>query len=374
VRGIKEIGTQIIKGGNSLGQRPSLADAGAAGVNLTVDQRRSIQRGESTYKELCFSCHGADGQGAPMQGAPAGSTLAPPLAGSARVNGHREYVIKVLLHGLTGDIEGKTYGTQVMVPMGSNTDEWISDVASYVRIAFGNGAPLVTPAQVAAVRKSTKRPQPWTLAELIATIPTPMTNSAEWKLSASHNPSGAAGIASGTPGARWDPGTPQAPGQWFQIELPEPARVAEVQIESALPFSFGGGRGRGAAPAAGAGRGAAPTGAAPAVTTAPTAAPGTAPATQGAPAAGAPAAAPAAGRGGGRGGPPASGPLGYSVQVSSDGTTWGAPVAQGTGQTPMTTIAFTPVTTKFIRITQTGTAPGTELWGIARVTVLKVDK
>ncbi len=77
VRGIKEIGTQIIKGGNSLGQRPSLADTGAAGVNLTVDQRRAIQRGESTYKELCFSCHGADGQGAPMQGAPAGSTLAP---------------------------------------------------------------------------------------------------------------------------------------------------------------------------------------------------------------------------------------------------------------------------------------------------------
>ena len=70
VRGVKEIGTQILK-------RRELARAsgrrwrtpGPGGVNLTVDQRRAIQRGESTYKELCFSCHGADGKGAPMQGA-----------------------------------------------------------------------------------------------------------------------------------------------------------------------------------------------------------------------------------------------------------------------------------------------------------------
>src|SRR4029453_6786810 len=162
--------TQIIKGGNSLGQRPSLADTGAGGVNLTVDQRKALQRGESTYKELCFSCHGAEGKGAPMQGAPEGSLLAPPLGGSARVLGHRDYVIKVLLHGLSGDIDGKTYGTAVMVPMGSNTDQWVAGVASSARNAFGNGAPLVTPEQVAAVRKSVKRSQPWTMAELTPTI------------------------------------------------------------------------------------------------------------------------------------------------------------------------------------------------------------
>ena len=414
VRGIKEIGTQILKGGNSLGQRPSLADTGAGGVNLTVEQRRALQRGESTYKELCFSCHGADGQGAPMQGAAAGATLAPPLAGSARVNGHRDYVIKVLLNGLTGDIEGKTYGTAVMVPMGSNTDEWIADVASYVRNSFGNGASFITPAQVAVVRKESKRPQPWTFAELLPTIPAPLTNAAEWKLTASHNPAAAANVISG---ARWDPGVPQAPGQWFQIELPQPARVSELVIESALPFNFGGGGrgGRGAGAGPGAGRGAPPaSAAAPAATqtgapagaaaTSPTGAPApaagsaasqtgapaptasptasqtgaTAPAAGGAapaaaPAAGVPA-APGAGRGGGRGGPPASGPIGYSVQVSDDGNTWGTPVAQGAGQTPTTTIAFTPVTAKFIRITQTGTASGPEVWGIARVTVLRVDK
>ena len=57
-----------------------------------------------------------------------------------------------------------------------------------------------------------------------------------------------------------------------------------------------------------------------------------------------------------------------------DGTTWGTPVAQGTGPTPITTIAFAPVMAKFIRITQTGTAQNNELWAVAQVRVLQVGK
>ena len=376
VRGVKEIGTQIIKGGVSLGQRPSLQDTGAGGVNFTVDQRKALLRGESAYKELCFSCHGADGKGAPMQGAPAGTTLAPALSGSARVLGHRDYVIKVLLHGLTGDLDGKAYGTAVMVPMGSNTDQWIADVGSYVRNAFGNGAPFVTPDQVTLVRKTVKRPQPWTQAELMASLPAPLTNTAEWKLTASQNDAAVANAAGATPGGRWDTGAAQAPGMYFQIELPQPARVSEVVLESALPFSFGGrgGRGGGAAPA---GRGGAPA-ASPAPAPASSAPPAASAPAAPAPPAAAPAPAAQAGRGapapagGGRGGPPAAGPAGYSVQLSSDGTTWSAPVAQGTGETPMTTIAFAPTTARYIRVTQTGTAKNGELWAIARVTVLAV--
>ena len=40
-----------------------------------------------------------------------------------------------------------------MVPMGANPDEWIADVASYIRNSFGNTGAMVTPEQVAAVRK-----------------------------------------------------------------------------------------------------------------------------------------------------------------------------------------------------------------------------
>jgi hypothetical protein len=58
------------------------------------------------------------------------------------------------------------------------------------------------------------------------------------------------------------------------------------------------------------------------------------------------------------------------VQVSTDGTTWSAPVAQGAGETPTTVITFAPVTAKFVRITQTGTARNGEQWAIQQVEVL----
>ena len=107
------------------------------GAPLTPEQQSSLDRGGAIYTELCFSCHGDNGRGTPTPGAAAGSTLAPSLAGSPRVNGHRDYVIKVLLHGLSGPIDGTPY-PQVMVAMGSNKDQWIADIASYVRNSFGN--------------------------------------------------------------------------------------------------------------------------------------------------------------------------------------------------------------------------------------------
>ena len=91
----------------------------------------------------------------PWPARPTGRRWRRSLAGSSRLLGHRDYVVKVLLHGLTGPIDGKRYGGDgVMVPMGMNTDEWIADVASYVRNAFGNSALFVTPEHVAVVRKA----------------------------------------------------------------------------------------------------------------------------------------------------------------------------------------------------------------------------
>ena len=63
--------------------------------------------------------------------------MAPSLSGSTRVTGHPDYVIKPLLHGMSGPIDGRTY-PQVMAPLGSNRDQWIADIASFVRNSFGN--------------------------------------------------------------------------------------------------------------------------------------------------------------------------------------------------------------------------------------------
>ena len=111
------------------------------------------------YNGLCISCHAPDGTGVPLLELK--TTMAPPLAGSPRVNGHRDYIINAVLYGLTGPVEGRTY-SQVMIPMGTNDDEWVASVASYVRQSFGNIGGFVTPADVARVRAATRdRKTPW---------------------------------------------------------------------------------------------------------------------------------------------------------------------------------------------------------------------
>jgi hypothetical protein len=223
---------------------------------------------------------------------------------------------------MTGPLDGQTY-TEVMIPMGSNKDEWIADVASYVRGSFGNSAGPITAAEVASVRAATaNRRTSWTQPELEATVPVLIATDASWKATASHNTERA---EYGLNFVAWSSAAPQEPGMWFQVELPSPVTLTELQFESTAG-----------------GRGGVPTGAF---------------STGG-----------GGGGGGGRGqaGPPAIGfPRGFQVQVSMDGTRWSAPVAQGQGAGAMTTVTFRPVQAKFVRITQTAADPTP--WSIQRL-------
>lgn len=350
------------KGVALIGERlltpPAAATAGARrGGPLSPDEEKRLQQGNDVFNAVCFACHGPDGTGAPMENAPVGTMLAPPLAASPRVQGHRDYVIKVLLKGLTGPLDGKTYH-DVMVPM-NGTDEWIAGIASYVRTSFGNNGGLVTPADVARVRAETAaRKSPWTVSELEASIPKPL-DSQQLKLAASH----ASDTASGASTLRgWSTGVPQAQGMWFSIELPQPTLVAELQFDS-VSINTGRGRGRGPVPPTGA---AAAPGGTPAAAPTPAAPAGAAPPVgQAAAAAGAPGPQGRGGFGGFGGGPPIVGyPRGYSVQVSTDGTNWSKPVAEGKGSGPHTTISFAPTRAKFIRITETDTPTDPAPWSI----------
>ena len=242
-KGVVLVGNQLLA--------PPAANAfgggGRRGGALTPEQQKLLQQGSDVFGGVCFSCHGADGRGQPMAGAAPGTTMAPPLAGSPRVQAHRDYVIKVLLNGLTGPVDDKTY-PEVMVPMGANSDEWVAGIASYVRNSFGNNGGLVTPADVARVRAETaSRKALWTVPEIEASLPRPL-DPQQWKLTASHNADAASGAASLR---GWNSGAPQAAGMWFQIELPQPAVVTEVQFDSSAAGGQGGGGGRG-------GRGAGP--------------------------------------------------------------------------------------------------------------------
>ena len=85
-RGVKDIGNQLVTAANNA------AATTAARANLTPEQRDLMERGGTIFNELCFTCHGTDGRGAPLAGAEAGVTMGPPLSGSPRVQGHRDYV------------------------------------------------------------------------------------------------------------------------------------------------------------------------------------------------------------------------------------------------------------------------------------------
>lgn len=122
-----------------------------------------VNTGAVIFKSLCATCHGIDGKGIAIGGK---EMPAPPLAGAADVNGNPEKLVRILLHGLSGPVNGKAYA-DVMPALGANSDKYIASVLSYIRNDFGNKAPTVTIEDVKRIREATiGRTQSWTIAEL----------------------------------------------------------------------------------------------------------------------------------------------------------------------------------------------------------------
>lgn len=115
----------------------------------TVSVTASLARGKILYKEICATCHQADGSGVPR--------MNPPLIKTTYVLGDKTKLIKVLLLGLNEDVEiDGEYYSNPMPPQAALKDEEIADVLTFVRNSFGNKALAITPAQVKAVRITLK--------------------------------------------------------------------------------------------------------------------------------------------------------------------------------------------------------------------------
>lgn len=108
--------------------------------------KASMERGKDVYEGsgLCTVCHMAEGQG--MSGA------FPPLAKSDYLMADVDRSIKIVIEGLSEEIEvnGKKYNG-AMQPSGLD-DKDIADVLNYVRNSWGNKGDIVTEAMVAKVR------------------------------------------------------------------------------------------------------------------------------------------------------------------------------------------------------------------------------
>lgn len=291
----------------ALAAAANTAAPGGGRAGFTPDQLAVLERGRGIYNEVCTTCHGADALGTPKP--ELATTMAPPLAGSPRVTGHRDFIVKAVLYGVTGPIDTKRY-TDVMFPMGMNDDEWIAAVGSYVRNSFGNRGPFITAADVARVRAATAgRKTPWTVPELTASLPRPLLIEG-WKTTASHNNETAADGLSLT---AWSSGGVQQAGMWYQVELPAAQTVTEVQFDSPAAAA------RGAAVAPG----------------------------------GSPVAT-----------PEGSGfPRRFTIDVSSDGATW-THVADASGSAPTTIVTFAPIRATFLRLTLTSGLDRGAFWSI----------
>lgn len=131
--------------------KESIAFEEARIKNISPAERNLVLKGATIYKQLCATCHGPDGKGRAIGG---GDLPAPPLAGSSRLQGEdRILPIEILMHGLQGPIDGKTY-KDMMPSMAGQSNEWIAAVLSYVRNSgdLSNKASVITPEEVEKVR------------------------------------------------------------------------------------------------------------------------------------------------------------------------------------------------------------------------------
>lgn len=291
-KGIQLVGEQVLN-------PPVIRGFGVnSGPELAAAQTEMLEKGATIFHELCSQCHGNEGNGTPVG---QGLIMAPPLAGSTRVQGHPDYVIKTVMHGMTGPIEGKTFPGGVMVGMKEQSDEWIASISSFIRMNFTNEASFVSAEEVKKVRESTaNRTTPYTYEELMTEVPQILVLQKDWKVTASHSASarigGTASPLSAFNFEGWTTGENQAKGMWFQIELPKMTTISEIHFVSP-PIR------RGWRPDA----------------------------------------------------PPPihTYPRSYEIRVSLDGQNWDNTIASGQCDDPENHISFYPVDAKYLRISQT---------------------
>jgi mono/diheme cytochrome c family protein len=119
----------------------------------------AMKKGSTVYNN-CQGCHQVNGAGQPG--------LIPPLAGSEWVIGGTERLIRVSIHGLSGQVtvKGATFNN-VMPPQGHLSDKELAQVLTYIRNSWGNQGTMVTPEMVKKVREdASAHVGPWNQAGL----------------------------------------------------------------------------------------------------------------------------------------------------------------------------------------------------------------
>ncbi|GAA5221608.1 hypothetical protein GCM10025777_22380 [Membranihabitans marinus] len=224
-KGIQLVGQQLL---DNIAEKSKLAAS-----QFSMSEKKLFDKGKEIYSSFCATCHGVQGLGTPTGN---GDVIAPALSGSPRIVGHPEYIVKTLLHGLTGTIEGKTY-EGIMVSMASNDDDWIASVTSYIRNDMGNKASFVSEDYVTELRSQTQdRTESYTFEELSSEVPQPLLMDKTWKVTASSTALQGVG-STRDPGygfgyKGWKSDEAIKSGMWYQVEFPQPYLLSTISFES----------------------------------------------------------------------------------------------------------------------------------------------
>lgn len=122
---------------------------------------KPLRTGAQIFSSTCAACHQAQGEG---------TNVYPPLAGSEWVNGTESRLVRIILHGLVGDVEVQGQPFNGAMPAWGPTlsDAEIAAVATYIRSSFGNQSLPITAPTVAQARAAhAGRTTPWTMPELL---------------------------------------------------------------------------------------------------------------------------------------------------------------------------------------------------------------
>ncbi|UFN50293.1 cytochrome c [Roseomonas sp. OT10] len=131
-----------------LKERP---DQPAAAPPPAPDPAR-MRVGEALYVDNCIACHRRDGTGVEQ--------MIPRLAGSAVVQqGGPETLLRVVLQGVRGVATKAAPTAPAMPAFGWRlNDAQVADLVTYLRSAWGNAAPAVTPDQARQMRQRLQTP------------------------------------------------------------------------------------------------------------------------------------------------------------------------------------------------------------------------
>lgn len=114
---------------------------GAAPASSMVNRNNRFDAGKLEYDSNCKVCHQVNRMGMPP--------AFPPIKNTTRVNGNKDYLIDVVLNGMSGEIavEGVKYNG-VMTAYRHLSDQQIADVLNYIRSDGKAADDMVTPEQV----------------------------------------------------------------------------------------------------------------------------------------------------------------------------------------------------------------------------------